>query len=89
MSKFQINKINLISSWGYKLSSNIDCTICRCSLNTNSIYNDDVNYESIVIEGICGHSYHEECINKWITNNIKHCPICSNKWALRRYLNKK
>ena len=34
-----INNMKLISSWSYNLDKNTDCTICRSSLNSDSIYN--------------------------------------------------
>ena len=81
-SKFQINKIKMFSSWGYNLPSNTDCTICRCNLNTNSIYYQDKGIDSIISEGTCGHSFHYECIKPWVSKN-NHCPICSTTWIFR------
>lgn len=77
--KFQVNSIKIFSSWGYNLPSNTDCTICRCSLNTNSLYYQDKGIDSCIVEGTCGHSFHYECINPWVEKN-KHCPICSSVW---------
>jgi RING-box protein 1 len=82
-SKFTINSIKILSSWGYKLSSNTDCTICRCSLDGQSIYNQEKGVDSIITRGTCGHSFHEECIKPWITIN-NHCPICSAEWSLKK-----
>jgi hypothetical protein len=81
MSKFIVNDIKIISSWGYNLQSNTDCTICRCSLDTSSLYNQDKGIDSKIINGICGHAFHEECINPWINKN-KNCPICFSKWTI-------
>ena len=61
------------------LSSNIDCTICRCNLNTNSLHNQDKGIDSIISTGTCGHAFHIECIEPWINKN-NYCPICYNKW---------
>ena len=77
---FTINKIKLVNSWVHNLSLNIDCTICRCNLNTNSLYNQDKGIESDIIQGTCGHVFHSECINSWVEKN-KHCPICSANWV--------
>ena len=79
-NKFVVNNIRILSSWGYNLSSNTDCTICRCSLNTNSLYNQDKGLDSYVVEGTCGHSYHYECIKPWVEKNGR-CPICSVNWS--------
>ena len=82
-SKFIIKDIKIVSSWGYNLSSNTDCTICRCSLNTNSIYYQDKGIESTIVVGACGHTFHNECISPWVSKN-KHCPICSSTWFFNK-----
>jgi len=76
---FTIKKINLFSSWVHNLKKNTECTICRCHLNVPSLYNQEKGIDSIVLSGICNHSYHEECINPWIKTN-NYCPICFQKW---------
>jgi len=91
-TKFKIKKITLLSTWCYNLQSNIDCTICRTNLNYNSIYAEEEGVTSSVVSGMCGHSFHVECIGKWLKSNNnfsnKHCPICSNKWtAVSSYKN--
>jgi len=74
-----INNHKLISSWSYNLDKNIDCTICRSSLNSDSIYNIEKGIRSTLSRGLCGHMYHTECIDPWLRNNIK-CPICSQNY---------
>jgi hypothetical protein len=77
-SKFKINNIRLLNTWCYDLN-NTDCTICRTNLNTNSIYSQEKNKDSVVVSGMCGHSFHYECISPWIKINNS-CPICSANW---------
>lgn len=79
-NKFVINDIKILSCWGYNLPSNTDCTICRYSLNTQSLYNQDKCIESIVQRGSCGHSFHCECIQPWVSKH-KTCPICFADWS--------
>ncbi len=74
-----INKHKLISSWSYNLDKNTDCTICRDSLNSDSIYNIEKGIRSTLSRGLCGHMFHTECIDPWLKNNKK-CPICSNDY---------
>lgn len=83
-SKFIINDINIFSCWKYNIDSNTDCTICRCNLNSNSIYIKD-NNNSIITKGICGHYFHKECIDPWIIKNNR-CPICSSEWVFLKNL---
>lgn len=74
---FKINKSCIITSWSYIMDKNTECTICRKSLNSNSIYADEKGFNSILSKGLCGHMYHKECIDIWLNTNTK-CPICSN-----------
>jgi len=80
MSRFEINNINLITSWSFRLKHNKDCTICRNCLNSNSGYNADkgINSQFILISA-CGHAFHEECIEPWIKKTNK-CPVCCKVW---------
>lgn len=78
-NKFIVKEIKMLSFIEYNLPSNKECTICRNNLNVQSIYNQDIGIESIVHNGKCSHSFHKECISKWIIKN-KTCPICSDIW---------
>lgn len=88
ISKFKINNIKLLSTWCYNLKNNIDCTICRTNLNCNSIYAEEEGNDSIIVSGMCGHSFHNECISIWLKPNNcfsnNHCPICSEKWIYKK-----
>jgi hypothetical protein len=78
-SPFVIKQINMFSGWVYNLPKNNECTICRCNLNTPSLYNQEKGIDSYVVSGVCLHSFHQECIKPWVDKN-KHCPICSVQW---------
>jgi len=78
-NKFKIIKCTVLASWSYNLELNNDCTICRCSLNSNSLYNQEKGIDSIIKKGLCGHVFHYECIKPWVDKN-KYCPICSTTW---------
>jgi anaphase-promoting complex subunit 11 len=89
ISQFKINKIRLLSTWCYNLQNNSDCTICRTNLNCNSIFAEEKGIDSYVVSGMCGHSFHIECIESWLkpTNTFSsnsHCPICSAKWIYKK-----
>jgi len=78
---FTIKSVKLVSNWRYDLpaKSNVDCTICRSSLNSSSLYNIDKGIDSVIVSGGCGHSFHMECIQPWLVNNNR-CAICSEEW---------
>lgn len=86
ISPFKIKTIHMFSSWVYNLPTNQDCTICRCNLNTSSLYNQEKCLDSNIIIGKCQHSFHEECIKPWVAKN-KHCPICVQVWQISHKIN--
>uniref|UniRef100_A0A6C0H8B3 RING-type domain-containing protein n=1 Tax=viral metagenome TaxID=1070528 RepID=A0A6C0H8B3_9ZZZZ len=81
MSKFTIKNITMIGMESLILPKNTDCTICRCDLNSVSIYKSKNinNLDSIISTGKCDHSFHNECIKLWLIQN-KICPICAVVW---------
>jgi RING-box protein 1 len=75
----KIKNMNIISSWSYISDKNTDCTICRQSINNNSVYAVEKGLVSEVCNGKCGHIFHSECIKPWLQNS-KRCPICSEQY---------
>ncbi len=71
----KINECKLFASWSYIMDKNTECTICRQSLNCNSLYAIEKGIKSTIQSGICGHMFHKECIEPWLKTNTK-CPIC-------------
>lgn len=82
MSRFKVDSMNIMSSWEYNLPTNTECSICRENLNSNSLYYQDKGMDSSVVEGVCCHSFHYECIKPWIDKN-KHCPLCMKEWVFK------
>jgi|SaaInlStandDraft_7_1057024.scaffolds.fasta_scaffold00345_18 hypothetical protein len=79
MNPFQVTSINIIKSTIIKYNYNSDCTICANELNDDSIYAQDGNYFSTISTGECGHSYHNDCIDKWLKSH-RMCPLCKQKF---------
>lgn len=53
------------------------CTICRQSLDDDSIYAKEGNFISrLQTNHTCGHTFHEECVKPWLHKHGK-CPICA------------
>jgi anaphase-promoting complex subunit 11 len=43
----------------------------------------ELGKHSEVSVGVCGHAFHNECINKWLQKSID-CPICREKWIFKK-----
>lgn len=82
-SPFEVTDINIFSSWVFNLPKNKECTICRCSLNGPSLYNQEKGIDSYVVNGVCEHSFHYECIKSWTDKN-KYCPNCIQSWQYQQ-----
>ena len=50
----------------YKFTENNSCTICLQKF---------INGETLITLPQCQHSFHENCIQKWLKGNLI-CPIC-------------
>tara|TARA_Y100000590_G_scaffold80784_2_gene89713 strand:+ start:850 stop:1089 length:240 start_codon:yes stop_codon:yes gene_type:complete len=76
---FDIKSSTLFCSRVFKHKNN-DCTICRQSLEEDSIYAKEDNLISeLITSQYCGHTFHKECIEPWLQKYNK-CPICAEKW---------
>lgn len=81
-SRFEISNLKIMTSWRHNLPLNNDCTICRCSLNENSIDYQNKGITSFIVVGNCDHAFHKECLDSWIKNNMR-CPICGVSWTFK------
>lgn len=55
-----------------KTEDDDECCICLENLNNSSINNCE-NYKLV-----CGHHFHRNCLQKWLTEKQK-CPLCNKK----------
>jgi E3 ubiquitin-protein ligase RBX1 len=76
----KIQKIDLKVFWNWN-THNDKCPICRNFIFEPSIGSDNNNKDnsSKAVIGMCGHSFHYDCISNWLkTRHV--CPLCNAKW---------
>jgi RING-box protein 1 len=76
----KIKRLELCCNWNWNIH-NDTCPICRNDIHEPSISNDQTNGKSNskAVIGVCGHSFHYDCISNWLkTRNV--CPLCNSKW---------
>ena len=69
--KMNIKQINFVTTW-QQPCINRECPICRIS----------VDEPKNIIVGVCGHGFHQTCINSWHQqmHHDKKCPVCNQNW---------
>mmetsp|Transcript_85760 Transcript_85760/g.135448 ORF Transcript_85760/g.135448 Transcript_85760/m.135448 type:complete len:223 (+) Transcript_85760:55-723(+) len=49
----------------------------NCGVTECSICLDEMSCETCVVRLPCSHCFHEECIEKWLTEKSHACPVCN------------
>jgi len=85
--KFSINHITLLAKSTLNILSDM-CAICRENVCDSCIKCNEIkNSECVSVIGICGHAFHNCCIQNY-TNGLatasQKCPLCSQKWELKK-----
>lgn len=66
-----------LSTWRESLLIKGECGICLDALNNNT--------KKTIKTKECGHTFHADCLNQWITKNPS-CPYCRTKLKTKRVL---
>nr|UXY86773.1 ring-box protein 1 [Cryptomonas paramecium] len=92
--KINLIKMTAIFSWNNVAYNNM-CMICHCEINEllfnlqNKILLNQKklsDYQELLIgKGTCGHIFHLNCIEKWLTRT-QTCPLCRKTWFYREIL---
>lgn len=81
--EMEIINYMLVCEWGLETTCDT-CAICRNKLTETSIEQQaQGNYDTnnIIVIGMCGHGYHEDCISRW-TQKHNNCPTCQKEWIV-------
>lgn len=83
-NRFNVKKICTITTFIHNLHDStskklcMKCIICQGSINDSSPEYIEKGIDSNIVKGLCGHCFHEECINEWCNVNPI-CPLCTDK----------
>ena len=72
---FTIKKVGIRAYWDIE-TFNKNCPIC-----TRPLIQLDDNDE--IAAGKCGHAFHLNCINKWISRKNT-CCVCNQRWVFKK-----
>lgn len=79
-----LEKWVILTSYAPK-APNDKCEICHNHLNekcATCLESKDNILTKVcnVSMGKCGHAFHGHCINRWLTNDVKSCPVDQSPW---------
>ena len=80
--RVRIKRWHGIAHWTWNCGDGDEvCGICQCAYEGVP---PDVKYpgdECPVVWGTCGHSFHIQCIEKWLPTRGT-CPMCRSEWEI-------
>lgn len=61
------------------------CGICRAPFDGNPPEAAFPGDDAPVVWGMCGHAFHIQCINKWLSSQPEQrCPFCRRAWEFKQ-----
>ena len=81
MEVITFNNVSIVYDWKFNFRDD-NCAICRNSLmdcSTKCIVEKKNIDTCAPIMGECGHAFHKDCIEDWLSSRRK-CPICMQRW---------
>lgn len=85
--KIKIKRIHAVAkwTWGANLSEDDVCIVCQSSFEGVAPGVKFPGDECPVVWGKCGHAFHLQCVNTWLTQKAESggggtCPICRQEW---------
>lgn len=81
----KIKKWHAVAAWTWDAGDDV-CGICRTAFDgcpPDGKYPGD---DSPVVWGACGHAFHLQCIQKWLSSGTQEqkCPMCRRAWEYKR-----
>jgi len=49
----------------------------KCGVAECSVCLDDITYDTCIVQLPCSHGFHEDCIERWLTEKSDACPVCN------------
>lgn len=82
--KVTINSWNTVASWTWNAGDDV-CGICRSPFDGCPPETKFPGDDAPVVWGKCGHAFHIQCINKWLSSpQSEHkCPFCRRAWEFK------
>ncbi|OMJ24207.1 Anaphase-promoting complex subunit 11 [Smittium culicis] len=80
--KIRINKLSATAFWNWDVKSKDICGICRLEYESSCPECLYPGTSCPIQSGSCGHTFHDHCINKWLTseNSTNICPMDRTVW---------
>ena len=82
--RVRIKKFHGVAKWTWNVGDDADedevCGICQSAYEGCPPGVKFPGDEAPVVFGVCGHSFHLQCVATWLTASRQTCPICRANW---------
>lgn len=82
--KVDIKHWHAVAHWTWDAGDDV-CGICRNHFDGCPPEGRYPGDDSPVVWGTCGHAFHLQCIQKWLSSHTEHkCPMCRRDWEFKQ-----
>lgn len=83
-SRIKIKSWKTLAAWKWNFQKDNICTICTTEYELAAPGYKFPGDDSPIVIGRCGHAFHIQCIEKWLSQYHDSCPACRQEFVFQK-----